>query len=1010
MKPHKLIIQNFGPYLNETIDFTRMDKFFLICGPTGSGKTFIFDAMMFALYGRVNGTREGQGYISHYSLKGEKPSVFFQFSINGKGFRITRSPAYERPKAKGDGMTREQQSVVLLKQDGDDWKPETGNWTDINKMVERIIKLTAEEFSKIVLLPQGEFQKFLEDDTAGRAAILQKLFPTDLHNRLTETFNEKANTLKRDMKAFEDQIDDRRESLKEKLEDRESPFEAAIEDLRLSLEDQKSETGEQLTSLKEYHSCLTTKISKAKDLIADFTRQDKLKVQFEKIQEAMPAHEKQVMQLARAREAAPLKQEIENLTTREKELAAAKNRLKEKLEALEAAMEQERRHTQHEVPKIKEYEETVKELHSRIKQLEAEVIRGKRLSKLEAEYQELSRENREREKELNEKKQDYESLGEKIAVIKETHEVLTVQTDKLINFEAEKSVLDKMVHKAAEQERKEKQFEKENTSLAEKDAALRKITEELNTASKLLSSLEKKRDESTAATLAAGLKKDSPCPVCGSTHHPSPANRDTPPFTEQEDLETADTRTKELSREQASLRQEMKNISQKITDLSEEIAVLEKEAPESAEEYQKKLSSVSGMIVAVNENRQKISDHLSSREKYSEQLKELDKEIKELRQTVSVTAVKLGGLKSGIATLKEEMTAEKPEKELEDSREKINQLQAHLERIISDQKNLKEQVDKLGAQTGELKKQIEKSEKAFQESEKKLNEAIVKSGFSDRGNILDSYLEEKDIKNLEKLLETFNREKTECGTALSEIWKRLQGKERPDLDNLESELLQQEERVSEAEKKEQELIRKLTIITENLGKIDELTKRKQLLEKESGILFELSRDLSGDNPRHINFPNFILGTYLEQITIRATERLKRMSDDRYSLRMTDEAIRRRGQWGLDLEISDAYNGGVRSVKSLSGGEKFITSLSLAMGLADVIQERAGGIRLESLFIDEGFGSLDEHSLDNALNILDEIRDNRTIGIISHVSELKSRIQSRLEVEKSKMGSTIKTIS
>jgi exonuclease SbcC len=302
--------------------------------------------------------------------------------------------------------------------------------------------------------------------------------------------------------------------------------------------------------------------------------------------------------------------------------------------------------------------------------------------------------------------------------------------------------------------------------------------------------------------------------------------------------------------------------------------------------------------------------------------------------------------------------------------------------------------------------QITDFSNGLQESEEEAHAAAVAAGFPDFSAVRNQVKGEQWLIHAGREIDSYDKKVASLIERTNVLSSQLSGKHKPDISELEF----QEKAAEDAEKSiEAEYIRALRDLQDfqKLGeRYEELQRQRKVISRESAGLVRLSRDLSGDNEKRVSFKSFVLGMYLSLVSAYASKRFSQMSDGRYRLSVRTETEDRRSQAGLELDVLDAATGIKRPVGTLSGGEKFMASISLALGLADAIQERSGGIELEAVFIDEGFGALDDQALDNAISILDEIRGTRMVGVISHVGELKSRIPVQIEVTKGSRGSHI----
>ena len=294
----------------------------------------------------------------------------------------------------------------------------------------------------------------------------------------------------------------------------------------------------------------------------------------------------------------------------------------------------------------------------------------------------------------------------------------------------------------------------------------------------------------------------------------------------------------------------------------------------------------------------------------------------------------------------------------------------------------------------------------MQELDRMISAEVSARGFASAEEAENHYLDKKEIESLEKAVLAFMDEKKSLEKTTEYLTQKTSGQKKPDIPSLEKTKEELSEKLESLESQKNEYMLKMKDLVSVKKHYDSLCSGLEKLQAESESMVQLSNDLNGSNPKNLTLQNFVLGAYLEEVARFASVRLHAMSEERYTLVLNEEISHGNREAGLDLDVFDAFSGQKRSVKSLSGGEKFLASIALALGLADVIQSRAGGIELDAIFIDEGFGSLDDAALDRALTILDDIRENRMVGIISHVNELKNRIPSRIQVIKDADGSRV----
>ena len=975
MRPLNLTISAFGPYKDETfIDFTKLGEkgMYLITGDTGAGKTTIFDAICFALYGEPSGSsRDPRMFRCKYSDAKVPTYVELLFSYHGKEYRIRRNPEYERPALRGGGTTTQKADALLELPDGREAVTKT---SEVTKEVEKIIGLSKDQFTQIAMIAQGDFMKLLLSDTTERSKIFRQIFMTGRYQRLQEILKKEANKAENDYKLKSAIATDNIAQIQVRSEDQEEQkrflecskadeIEAFIDDI-----DKEDKEDLKLFSKKE---------SELRKSLADLNRSIGVATERKKSEDLLNKN-KAALEKARP-EYESAKEDLKN---------KAKDYKKSEPLAIMISSEKENLSS---YDKLNDTQNSI---------LEAE----KKLSALKKSKEELINKAAELEKEYAAKKKDQQKLKDVPArKIKAEEELGKIKNKG-------KDVQDIVVAIKNEYPKEKEELldlQKEYQDQAKKYELIQREYESKN---RLFL-------DAQAGILAEGLSEGEPCPVCGSTVHPHLAvlKQEVPL---QKDVDDAMNRAekqralmqKAVSRASAKKAEVNKLFDTIIDDIksyinkgfiediedehkdkieaidngdisrSEDKSIASDKGDVSRHEDKADISSNISNIAAILSDEEELR---SSKEKYeipaglSDSLGlEFDSLKKDLKD---VTAV-IKSLKEA-SDLLESLTAEIPA--FEKSIKEVSQMQN--ENALSS-KELETTITGLKVREKELKKSLtyESKEKALEHIKKlELEKEAIDKAYKDAdakardcekkvqdltGQIaaLSKNLAKGKSENLEKLEERrsdLNKEYTDNNKLLSLVKNRI--------DN------------------NKELKTKLLSLGTELETLEhELTYKKIISQTANG-------NLSGK--AKIMLETYIQRSFFDRIINRANVRFMTMSGGHYELVRRDED-NIKSQSGLELDVIDHYNGGTRSVRTLSGGESFMASLSLALGLSDEIQRSAGGIQLDTMFVDEGFGSLDDATLDQAISSLASLSEgNRLVGIISHVGELKERIDKQLVV-------------
>lgn len=913
MRPLKLIISAFGPYANRIeIDMEKLgsDGLYLITGNTGAGKTTIFDAITFALYGEASGNnREPSMLRSKYAQPDIPTEVVLTFSYSNKVYIVRRNPEYERPNKKGNGITTEKAKAELTYPDGrivD--KPK-----DVNNCINEIMGIDRKQFSQIAMIAQGDFLRLLLAETKDRQDIFRDIFKTSYYKIL-------ENKLKEESGALNNQYDSAKNSVKQYI----SGILCNDDDV-LAIEVDNAKNGKMGTT-------------DIVELIAKLLEQDKISEST--LDNNLKSIEKQL--------------EVVNTNIgKAEEYNKAKNNLnlcKNQLDLKIPQLEQLKNGFENEKAK-QPYRD---KLEQETALIEAEIPEYTKLEQSKANL--LSIENKIKDEQIQQKTNEvnYKKATDKLAKLISEQKLLEnagEQKEKLLrekeNAETRKTDFKLLLSNIDK-------YNSLNLQLKNAQASYIKAQKNLNMLQEKYNSMNTLFLNEQAGILAGTLTDGIPCPVCGSTAHPCKAKKSEKAPTEaqlnemkketEKASDIANTKSRKAGELNGSISAQTENINKQIAELIGECSI--NDAPEK----------INSALKFLENEILNLSKRITEEEKGIARKAELNKKIPIGEKYVSDTEKTITASNKNIITLT--VKKEETEKQIQEISAKLK-----FDGIVS----AKLQLDKLNNEKKALKKALENAEKSYSDCDRTVNELKGK------------------ISQLEKQL-----------TESCEIDLYSEQKKK-------SEFLSYKSEITEKQKIIHTRISTNSTVLKNIKKkSDELS---QLEEKWMWVK-ALSNTANGNiaGKQRIELETYVQMRYFDRIIARANTRFMVMSDGQYELKRRLISEDKRIKSGLELDVIDHYNGSERSVKTLSGGESFKASLSLALGLSDEIQSSAGGIQLDTMFVDEGFGTLSDNDLQQSIKALAGLANgNRLVGIISHVADLKEKIDKQIVVTKDKTG-------
>ncbi|MFZ3441639.1 AAA family ATPase [Vibrio harveyi] len=1008
MKPIKLTMQAFGPFAQtETIEFDKLgtNPLFLINGPTGSGKTSILDAICFALYGETTGN-ERQGIQMRCDMAAPTllTEVTLEFSLHGKSYRVIRSPEQEAPKARGEGMTVRKHTAALY-EITDEEKLITSKTTQVKTEVTNIIGLNETQFRQVMVLPQGKFRELLLATSKEREEIFGQLFQTDIYKKIEYALKDKASAISKAKDEFDNQI---RGALQVAGVSSEAELTEQREALSVQFESVQKQEQESLAQL----NALKTELQKAEALSNEFKKREQAEIALKQHLEQSDAVSSRQLQLDNAKKASKVElpyvtlqsaskqtQELEQKVAKlSQDLTVANDAVKSKEGALQTAKEQAAQ-----LPKLTEQQYQLEGMKGKLvekSELEKAINAGltqksefeATLKKYIALKEKLTLEAQQGQKSLDQARVDVASIGTVEAEIKQQQRLMQ-DLQKLTGLNQELAKLDALTP----------------SKQASVDQAKARYVELQRSAD----TLELSWHNAQAAVLAQRLQAGEMCPVCGSVEHPQPAQ-----FVGEEVTKEQVQRARNTEREgQVALNQLSNQLEQHNIAVGQYKQQIEQLSVELGQTASMDLSALQASMQQLNERLQQLS---------SIDLVQLEQSVNELNQRCVTGEGKINDLQNQMAA---------NESTIKVNREQLAKLSSSLDAKYSSLEVLEQDIVAIQKQIAELNSALENAQNHLQQAvlaktniesqlttnQQWFNEALDRfstakadweqalqaSAFEDEAQFLACKVDEAEMQVWQQEIDAFKQTQIKLEQTLADLSSTLKDLALPDLENINVKLNSVQQSYVEARNQldsTRSLFERLEKVRNDIATLHDKNTKLEDEYKVFGTLYDVA---SGKTGSRISLHRFVLGVLLDDVLIQASQRLSLMSKGRYILARKTEGFKGAAGRGLDLVVEDSYTGKTRDVATLSGGESFMAALALALGLSDVVQSYSGGIRLDTLFIDEGFGSLDPESLDLAIQTLVDLQQTgRMIGVISHVSELKEQMAQRIDVEPSRLGSTV----
>lgn len=990
MRLHRLDITAFGPFgATQSVDFDALSAagLFLLHGPTGAGKTSVLDAVCYALYGSVPGARQagqGQNLRSDHAAPHVRTEVTLELTVAGRRLEITRQPPWERPKKRGAGTTLDKAQTWLRERAEGAWKDLSRSHQEIGEEITQLLGMSREQFCQVVLLPQGDFARFLRADAEARGRLLGRLFDTqrfaDVEKRLADRRRTTENQVKDGDTALLADVHRMQQAAGGTMRVPDlAPGEPGLAEAVLAAAAvARSTAREQLTithcartAAADTHTAAARALDDVRELARTQRRFAEAQARADLLQERSGAYEEARARMERSRKAEAVAPALEL-----REAAAAEHHRASAEEARTRAL----------LPQPLAEADTAgltaaaRRAAEELGGLESARRAERRLAELGTERAGLDRQERADTDDLTEAETwltDWDTTRADLQSRIDTAQEAATRAEQLAG---RRDPARRRLAAAELRDRLGHQLEAaRDTSRTSQEAA--------QTARAHWLDLKEQRLDGIAAELAANLTDGAPCAVCGATEHPAPARKDAGHIdraAEEHAYETAQRAARAHDEDEQRLiavRQSLAAATAEADDTPADALLAETE--ELERQYAHARDTASTLLPAREDLRHAEQEH--------------GRRTAVQREAAVRIASRVG-------------QRERLEREQEALEEELAQARGEARSVAARAVELERWGDLLRA-AGEAARAAHDSAGRLKEADGRVAEAAYRAGFATPAEAAGALLGADVHRDLQHRLDAWQAEEAAVKAVLTEEGALAAAALPP------ADVTGAEERAAEAAERLQRAVSARDAAARRCTELDRLSTRAQsgvralapLRQEHDRVarLAGLTAGTSADNERKMRLEAYVLAARLEQVAAAATLRLQRMSSGRYTL-VHSASRSGRGRSGLGLHVVDAWTGRERDTATLSGGETFFASLALALGLADVVTDETGGVRLDTLFIDEGFGSLDDQTLDEVLDVLDSLRErDRSVGIVSHVADLRRRVHAQLEVVKDRTGSAVR---
>jgi exonuclease SbcC len=1010
VRPLALQATAFGPFADTVdLDFEALARspLFLIHGDTGAGKTSLLDALCFALYGEPTGEQRSARHLRSDFAPADRPTeVSLSFALGDVRYRVQRRPTQWRPKARGEGLTEAGATASLFRLHSDGTEALLCEQPrHVTPEVMALLGLSLEQFRQVIVLPQGAFQRFLFADTREREKIFESLFATDRYRHLSEVLRDQARTVDQALTdcaaAMSVQLKavgcDDAEALRSALATEEAALAAAK--ARVQRCEQAFET-------------LQQQKQSAERLAEHYQALDQLAAQQEQHDRRAETMAQLAARVADIDAALGIAQPFTELQRARQEQVAALE-AQQAAQATLAAAQAEDSAAQAEAEQLPKLDAELEQHATALARLRGQEAVIEQLGEARSALAKLQAEQTERDDAEERLKAQQQVLTERLAQARETLESLApVLAEAPAIQERLKARIAAGETQAKQLEAARRDAERTQQLAAELRQSLETAVAQERAAALQLAAARQTANEDAAGRLAETLAAGAPCPVCGALEHPAPAAA--APGADARLLRTAEAAAQEAAAAVARYRAELGAATSRSTELARDV--------------QTQVEAFDAAALATARQALRSED---------ERLQETVRASDEARQGVAADepalqagAARLAALSQAqqqaqVETAQQQQRLVQAESQLDDPSVTVARWREQLALALDGQRTCKALRERISARVQSAAIAVASATTAAETRRDQLAErastaervqalwstALADSPFADDAGFAQAWARRDDLAALRSQVQGHRDEERQLARDRKQLRDAIGDASRPDL-AAQAGVLQASKAALTAAQESLASHRaqraKLQAASDTLA---ELMAEQRALDARFGVVGTLARHANGQLEQKVTLQSFVQGAVLDQVLAEASEKLRAMSNGQYQLIRREVSSNRRSGFGLDLDVDDALTGEQRPVQSLSGGESFLAALALALSLSDVVRAFAGGVQIDALFVDEGFGSLDPEALDRAMNELIALsRQGRMVGIISHVSELKERIETQVRLHRTERGSRVEVVA
>lgn len=999
MRLHALSVTAFGPFVETVhVDFDELASggLFLLTGDTGAGKTSVLDAVCFALYGEVPGDRHAARHLrSDHAEPHVEPLVVLEFSIGARTFRFTRSPAWERPKRRGSGTTRVQAHAVVEEQRAGDWVALTNRLDEAGHLVTGLLGMTCTQFTQVAMLPQGRFQAFLRATSTERHAVLQRLFRTRRFEQVEHWLVERRIERRRACQVHQELCAGIVNRLQEAA-DTGFPAEWDLHDLdtvaadgsleRWAAERLTTATGaleQQRTALETATTALAREqeaLDRGRSLAEARTRGEAAHSRLAALETLAPETCELEHSLEIHRRAAPLLPHAMRVETAEADHDAAQQRAAGHVETIVQLLGDD-----HAAIGLSDLTAASTRVAGELAVAESWIPRESELREQRLRRDELANETLRLAALVTRLQERLDELASQVTRDRAALDQATTAAGRAPGDRADLEAAERGLEAAAEADQLTAELRRARARLVEATTTSQELRQ-------TYLDLREQRISGMAAELAVSLAVGCSCPVCGSVEHPSPAAATGSVGREAEDTAREHYENADFERQA---------VQEKVSTLTARLrSALVGSSGHTVQHWRATATSAASRATksaAAERDAAQLSDEVA----------ELQLQEKSVASDLAVARVSLA-----------ERTRERDQAALRHDR-----LAAELDALLAGRLDmasvgaLVETLRRTALALDEARAALAARDRAADELARAVAAAesgASEAGFATLAEALTAVLPTAEVVARERTLEERRTTRAACESVLAEeaVLAAL-AEESPDLTALAARLAEAGRARDQVHASHDHAVLRAHRLEALHDELTEALAAWAPARAEHALAAGLSALVEGksvDNQLRMRLSAYVLSERLRAVVAAANERLGAMTDQRFSLEQADERGAGEQRGGLSLRVRDEWSGKQRDPATLSGGETFIVSLALALGLADTVSHEAGGTQLDTLFIDEGFGALDATTLDSVMDTLDALRDGgRVVGLVSHVAELRNRVPAQLEVCKARRGSTVRTV-